>query len=135
MSEQAPAPAPRRMTQHAARAMLVALLIPGAGHFFLGRRKRAAAFLLIVGVLFALGFAVDGALYSLAESRGSILLTLASLGSMGSGALYLLARLTGPHGDITAHTFEYGRMFTLSAGLMNLLLVIDCYDLAMRGKP
>ena len=134
MTEQVQTGAPRRMTQDAARAMLVALLIPGAGHYFLGRRKRAAAFLVIVGLLFALGFAVGGALYSLAESRDSILLTLASIGSMGSGVLYLLARLTGPHGEIAAHTFEYGRMFTLSAGLMNLLLVIDCYDLAVRGK-
>lgn len=122
------------MTERAAKAMLVALLIPGAGHYFLGRRKRAGAFLVIVTLLFTTGLAVGGGLYILAESRHSTLATLASIGSMGSGALYLLARLTGPHGEIAAHTFEYGRMFTLSAGLMNLLLVLDCYDLAVRGK-
>ncbi|HYI09701.1 MAG TPA: DUF6677 family protein [Thermoanaerobaculia bacterium] len=122
------------MNVRAVVAMVLALLVPGAGHFYLGRRKRAAAFLVIVTLLFVIGLAVGGSLYVLAESRDSLLHTLASLGSMGSGLFYFLGRTVGPPGDVSAMTFEYGRMFTLSAGLMNLLLVIDCYDLAVRGK-
>lgn len=115
--------------------MVLALLVPGAGHFLLGRRGRAAAFFGIITTLFVTGLAVDGSLYLLAESRDSLLHTLASLASMGSGALYFIGRATGPHGSMEAITFEYGRMFTLSAGLMNLLLVIDCYDIAAGRKP
>ncbi|HYO77523.1 MAG TPA: DUF6677 family protein, partial [Thermoanaerobaculia bacterium] len=60
---------------------------------------------------------------------------LASLASMCSGALDFIARALWALGTVTSPTFEYGRMFTLSAGLMNLLLVLDCYDISMGTKP
>lgn len=123
------------MSIRALASMLLAYLIPGAGHVFLGRRMRGLAFFAIVTATFLIGLAVDGRLYALRESRGSLLQILASLGSMGSGALYFLGRAAGPHGDVTSSTFEYGRMFTLSAGLMNLLLVLDCWDIVVRRKP
>ncbi|HEX8617726.1 MAG TPA: DUF6677 family protein [Thermoanaerobaculia bacterium] len=123
------------MTSRAFASMILALLVPGAGHFYLGRRVLAAAFCAIVVLLFVIGLGVDGALYTLPESRGSLLSLLATAGSMGSGALYFLARSLGPHGTISSSTYEYGRMFTLTAGLMNLLLVLDCYDIAIGRKP
>jgi hypothetical protein len=113
-------------------AMLLALLIPGAGHFYLGERRKAYAFFAIITLLFVIGLAVDGRLY--ANQTDELLMRLATLGSMGSGALYLLGRLTGPYGDITSLTFEYGTAFTLTAGLMNLLLVLDAFDLAEGRK-
>lgn len=122
------------MKSRALAAMVLAYLIPGAGHFYLGRRALAGAFCAIVASLFLAGLAVDGTLYILAEAQGSMLNTLASLGSMGSGALYFIAKAMGPHGSISSPTFEYGRMFTLSAGLMNLVLVLDCYDIAVGRK-
>jgi hypothetical protein len=123
------------MKPRALVSMVLALLVPGAGHFYLGRRTLAAAFCAIIVLLFLIGLGVDGSLYTLPEAKGSLLSVLATLGSMGSGALYFIARGLGPHGSINAATFEYGRMFTLSAGLMNLLLVLDCYDISMGRKP
>ena len=122
------------MNGRALAAMALAFVVPGAGHFFLGRRARGAAFFFVVACMFALGLAVDGGLYVLREAKGQFLTALASLGSMGSGSLYFLAAATGPHGNIRALTFEYGRTFTLTAGVMNLLLVLDCYDLAVGRK-
>ena len=122
------------MKTRAIAAMALAFLVPGAGHFFLGRRARAAAFFAIVVFLFSIGLAVDGSMYVLGETRGQLLTVVASLGSMGSGLLYLLGRKFGPEGNILTQMFEYGRTFTLTAGLMNLLLVLDCWDIAMRGK-
>lgn len=115
-------------------AMILAFLVPGAGHFFLGYRRRAAAFFAIVLSMFLVGLAVDGNLYTFAESRQALLRILASIGSMGSGILYFVARAFGPHGDVTSMTYEYGTTFTLTAGLMNLLLVLDCYDIAGGRK-
>lgn len=123
------------MTSRAAVAMLLAYLVPGAGHFFLGRRGVALAFFSIVVLLFVAGLAIDGALYTFADAGREMLKVLATVGSMGSGAVYFLARAFGPHGTVASATFEYGRMFTLSAGLMNLLLVLDCYDIAIGRKP
>ena len=122
------------MNARAITSMLLAYVVPGAGHFYLGRRERAIAFFAIVIVLFVLGLSIDGALYTVANSRGSMLRVLASYGSMGGGALYFIARAMGPHGNVTSSTYEYGTMFTLSAGLMNLLLVLDCYDIVKGRK-
>ncbi len=115
-------------------AMLFALVLPGAGHFFLRRRARAVAFLGIVVFMFVVGLSVDGGLYELGESHGSVLRMLAALGSMGSGAVYFIGRAFGPHGVVSSTTFEYGSTFTLTAGLMNLLLVLDCYDIGKGRK-
>jgi cytochrome bd-type quinol oxidase subunit 2 len=121
------------MNVRAITAMLLAYAVPGAGHFYLGRRARAAAYFAIIVIMFVLGLSIDGTLYTLADTHGSLLRVLASLGSMGAGALYFIARAMGPHGNVTSATYEYGTTFTLSAGLMNLLLVLDCYDAREEG--
>lgn len=115
-------------------SMLLTLAVPGAGHFYLGRRARGVAFFCIIVFMFAIGLSIDGGIYTLAESKGSALKTLASLGSMGSGVLYVLANWRQAYGDVTSQTFEYGKTFTLTAGLMNLLLMVDCFDIAMGRK-
>ncbi|MEO8379437.1 MAG: DUF6677 family protein [Acidobacteriota bacterium] len=118
------------MKRRALVAMALAVLAPGAGHFYLGRRARALAFFLIVGTMFATGLSIDGTLYTVAGSGGQILPRLAALASMGSGLLYFAGLFFGSGGSIWSATYEYGRTFTLTAGLMNLLLILDCWDLA-----
>jgi hypothetical protein len=117
-------------------AMVLAYLVPGAGHFYLGYRARAAVFFAIVLILFTLGLAIDGSLYTVSDSlsSGALLKLLASLGSIGAGVVYFVAAAMGPHGDVRSITFEYGTTFTLTAGLMNLLLVLDCFDIAGGRK-
>ena len=115
-------------------AMVLAYLVPGAGHFYLGYRSRAIAFFAIIVCLFVIGISIDGNLYTLRESGRALLKVLASLGSMGAGVLYFVARAAGDHGDVTSFTYEYGTTFTLTAGLMNLLLVLDCFDIAEGRK-
>jgi hypothetical protein len=123
------------MKGRAILAMILAFAVPGAGHLYLGRRGRAVAFCAIVVSLFAIGLAIDGGLYTMATSRGSVLRLLATISSMGSGVLYLIAKYVGAPGVVVSATYEYGSMFTHTAGLMNLLLVLDCYDIAIGRKP
>jgi hypothetical protein len=120
------------MSRRTIAAMVLAFLIPGAGHLYLRRRGRAIAFFCIVLALFAIGLAIDGRLYTV--QQGSLLSLLATLGSMGMGIPYFLARSLGPSGDVTSITFEYGTAFTLTAGLMNLLLILDSYDISEGRK-
>jgi hypothetical protein len=115
-------------------AMVLAYLVPGAGHFYLGKRGRAAAFFVIVCLMFAIGVAVDGDLYTVMRTGGSLLRLLAGLGSMGAGILYFAAVMMGVHGDVTSITYEHGTAFTITAGLMNLLLMLDAYDIAEERK-
>ncbi len=114
--------------------MLLAYLVPGAGHFYLGHRGRAVAFFVIIVLLLAIGISIDGSLYTLGNTGGAMLRLLAALGSLGGGIPYFIAALTGPHGDVTSITFEYGTTFTLTSGLMNLLLVLDCFDIGEGRK-
>ncbi len=124
------------MNKRAAIAMALAYLVPGAGHFYLGHRSRAIVFFVIVVLMFSIGIAIDGSLYTLMDSlrSGALLKLLASFGSIGSGLMYFIASAMGPHGDVRSFTFEYGTTFTLTAGLMNLLLVLDCLDIAGGRK-
>jgi hypothetical protein len=117
-------------------AVILALLVPGLGHLYLGRKQRGIAFFCVVVFLFILGLAIDGRLYTI--QPGNLLSVLATIGSMGSGALYFIGRAVadarGTFGDATSITFEHGTAFTLTAGLMNLLLVLDAFDIAEGRK-
>jgi len=115
-------------------AMALAYLVPGAGHLYLGRRFRGIAYFCIVVFMFAIGLAVDGDLYAVTRSGGSLLRLLAAFGSMGAGLLYWIADFKGVVGDITSITYEHGTAFIITAGLMNLLLVLDAFDIAEGRK-
>jgi hypothetical protein len=114
-------------------AALLAWLVPGAGHFFLGRRRRGLAFLALVAVSLAIGCSLAGNLYRPLPNQPLTL--LATLGCMGMGLPYFVLRyLAGYTGDVTSPGFEYGTAFILTAGLMNLLLVLDAWDIALGKK-
>lgn len=117
------------------RALALALLawaIPSAGHLALGRRWRAVLFAAVIVTALLVGLQLDGNLYR--PVAGQPLTTLATLGAMGMGAPYIVLRYGfGYEGDATTAGYEYGTAFLLSAGLMNLLLVLDVWDIA-RGR-
>lgn len=114
-------------------ASLLALALPGLGHVYLGRRFRAVVFAILVLAAVCLGCWLRGNLFT--PIPGQPLSYLATLGAMGMGTLYFVLG-AGLHyaGDITAAGYEYGTAFLLSAGLMNLLLVLDAWDIASGKK-
>ena len=58
---------------------------------------------------------------------------LAALGALGRGFPYLvLDHVLGYQGDPMSAAYEYGTAFLITASLMNLLLVLDAWDIA-RG--
>ena len=118
------------------RAFALAVLswvLPSAGHFALRRPRRAAVFALVIAAALVTGVALEGNLYR--PVAGQPLSVLATLGAMGMGAPYFVLRhVLAYDGDATAAGYEYGTAFLLSAGLMNLLLVLDVWDLARRRK-
>ena len=114
-------------------AALLAWVLPGMGHLYLGRRWRAVGFCVIVLISLATGLALDGNLYRPVADQPLSL--FATIGCMGMGAPYFLARWAfGYVGDIEGAGYEYGSAFILTAGLMNLLLILDCLDIARGMK-
>ena len=113
-------------------ALLAAWLLPGAGHFILGRKGRGVGFLVLILCSLFVGVSLDGNLHRVVADQP--LSILATLGSMGVGAPYFILRyLVGYGGDVAGPWYEVGSAFVLTAGLMNLLLVLDVWDI-LRGK-
>jgi len=114
-------------------AAFLAWIVPGAGHAMLKRTARGALFFSVVVATLWIGCSLQGNLY--VPLAGQPLSYLATLGCMGLGLPYFLLRyLLGYHGDIVAAGYEYGTAFILTAGLMNLLLVLDAWDIATGKK-
>lgn len=127
------APAPRRPGNPILAAAL-AWIFPGLGHAYLKRPKTALLYALIVTATFLLGLSFEGRLYS--PEPGQPLTILATFAVYGAGLLNIAARLLSPNpnGTILSVTYEYGCAFLLTAGLMNLLLMLDAYDIAVGRK-
>ena len=125
-------PTPGEMVRAGAFAFL-AWMLPGAAHLVLGRRARAAAFCALVMLSVLVGILLAGRLPWIWS--GSPLAVLATLGCQGSGLPALVAHhLFSYAGDVQAVGYEYGSAFILSAGLMNLLLALDAWDIALGRK-
>jgi hypothetical protein len=139
----------------AAAAILAGWLVPGAGHAVLGRIRRAGFFFLLVGTSFTLGLAHDGrlALYSKREGFLTGLQVIANTGvgpadlvarlSVYGGAEYKLPDTSDPSYQKIEDTFRdrqrsavaaYGTAYLWTAGLMNLLLLLDVWDIAKGRK-
>lgn len=112
---------------------VAAWAIPGAGHLWLGRRSKGLIFLIVLPLMFAIGLAIHGRLFPFEWSEP--LVALAAFADLGIGAVYFLAGAMGYGlGDVRAVTYEYGNAFLIVAGLLNLLVVIDAYDIAVGRK-
>ena len=112
---------------------LASWAVPGAGHLWLGRRTKGLIFLVALPLMFAIGLAVHGRLFPFDFSEP--LVGLAALANLGIGLPYFVAAaLRFGSGEVTAVTYEYGNAFLIVAGLLNLLVVIDAYDVAVGRK-
>jgi hypothetical protein len=119
----------------AVSACVLALLLPGAGHFLLGRWRRGAFFLLALLALFVLGVGMDARLI-LHLGLDDPLALIIGVGQAAIGLPYLLARSLGyAAGEVTSPVFDYGVTFTASGGLLNLLVALDALDIGLRRKP
>jgi hypothetical protein len=135
------APRPYPVGRRAA-AILLAWLIPGAGHLILGKIGRGLLFLAVLTGTFALGLALHGRLFwpTVADPPSTfhfdLITVLWFLAQIGSGLCYVISFLfgfgTAPHPE--ASTFEYGNTFLFLAGLLNYLVIYDAYDIAAGRK-
>jgi hypothetical protein len=111
---------------------LAAWAIPGCGHLWLKRRK-GIVFLVALPLMFAIGLALDGRLFPFEPSQP--LVALAAIADVGIGIPFFIARSLGyGAGRVVSVTYEYGNAFLIVAGLMNLLVVIDAFDIAAGRK-
>jgi len=112
---------------------LAAWVIPGAGHFWMGRRQKGFVFLLALPAMFLVGLLLHGRVFPFELSEP--LVALASIANVCAGAPWMIARLLDAGGGtVTAATYEYGNCFLIVSGLLNFLVILDAYDVAMGRK-
>ncbi len=112
---------------------LTAWLVPGAGHWWLGRRQKAAVFFLALLAMFGVGLLLEGRIFPFEPSEP--LVFLEAVANIGVGGPWLVARLMDAGaGTVTAVTYEYGNAFLIVVGLLNFLVILDAYDIAMGRR-
>jgi hypothetical protein len=60
---------------------------------------------------------------------------LAACANLGTGLPYLAASFLGlGKGVVTAASYEYGNTFLITTGLLNMLVVLDAWDIALGRR-
>jgi TM2 domain-containing membrane protein YozV len=120
-----------------APAVALGWLIPGGGHFLLKRTGRGTLLLLSVTGMFLCGLMMRGNMFQ--PQSGDLLTTLINtggfIGDLSSGILYLLSVWLGySQPDTAGHVHDYGTKFLVTAGLLNILAMVDAFEIASGRK-
>jgi hypothetical protein len=136
-------------------ACLAAWIVPGGGHYYLGKRKRGLLFFGVVLATFFLGLLNEGRSYLV--DREQPLSYLGTFANVALGPLELVSRqatfrqlayalpadpndaqgiqlLAAMRRKVMSVTDEYGTTYIVAAGLMNILLVLDAFDISIGRK-
>jgi hypothetical protein len=115
------------------RVCVTGWLIPGFGHLLQGRKWRALILFVSILTMFLFGLAMEGQFF--ATGSGSYLQTLGYFGEMCVGVAMPAAKFFGySGGDPFFVSSDYGTAFLVAAGMLNVLTVLDAYDIAMGRK-
>jgi hypothetical protein len=125
--------ADRAQSIHPTLISIAALLVPGAGHLWQGRTQKGLIFLVGIPLMFAVGLWLNGRLFPVEIAQP--LVALAAFASLGNGIPYVIAAVLGlGKGVVTAASYEYGNTFVIVSGLLNMLVALDAYDIALGRK-
>lgn len=114
-------------------ACVAGALVPGLGHALLRKWDRFLVFLGSISMLFALGLYLNGRLFN--PDFSDLFSTLKFIADAGNGSLYWFSWLRGlGTGDPAIYTFDFGNVFVYTAGLLNMLVVVDAFDIAQGRK-
>jgi hypothetical protein len=118
-------------------AVLFGWIVPGGGHLFLRRTGRGMLLFVSVVVMFVIGIMMRGPMF---EPQGGDMLTMliyygGFLSHIATGAIYFVSVALGyRQPDIAGHVYDYGSKFLVGAGLLNILGMVDAFDIATGKK-
>jgi hypothetical protein len=119
-------------------AVALAWIVPGGGHLLLKRPGRGGIVAAAVASMFLLGLMMQGALFW--PQTGDLLTTViycgGFLGNLMSGIPYFVTVWLGyAQEDMAGHVHDYGTKFLVGAGLLNVLGMVDAFEIATGRKP
>ncbi len=96
---------------------------------------KGVTFFAVVMLLFCLGLAMKGQLFGWPQEK-HLFPFLKFLADASVGFPYLIGVFNGwGEGQIDSFSYEYGNSFLYTAGLLNMLLILDAFDIAEGRKP
>jgi len=113
-------------------------LVPGGGHFLLKRNGRGVLLLVSITLMYLCGLMMRGAMFQ--PQTGDLLTIVINvggfIGNLASGILYLLTVWVGAYNqpDVAGLVHDYGTKFLVTAGLLNILAMVDAYEIAAGRK-
>ena len=130
----APAAPSRPTTGRLVRLCAAAWLIPGAGHYMLRRRGRALVLFVAIVAMFVLGLVMKGEFFS--TTTPSWLETLGYYGELCVGLPLFVARFFGYAGGVPFFvSADFGTAFLVSAGMLNVLSILEAFVIALGRIP
>ena len=137
VDEASPAPEkdlPRVDAVKTAVVCVAGALIPGLGHALLRKWDRAAVFFTCIAAMVIIGVQLDGCLFD--PGFQDLYAILKFFAEAGTGLFYWIPWIMGAGvGDNTAYTYDFANLFIYVAGLLNMLTIVDVFDIAMGRKP
>ncbi len=117
--------------------VLLTWIAPGSGYFLLKSPERGAAMATMSIVMFTVGLLMRGAFFE--AQTGDLLTTVIYCGgwfaNLANGSLYFLAKAFGYNSpDVAGHVVDYGTKFLVGSGLINILAMVDVFEIATRKK-
>jgi hypothetical protein len=114
-------------------AAVAGWLVPGLGHLVLRRWSKAAVYFLCVGGLACAGLAMRGGVFG--AGAEDLFDRLGFFADLGAGIFFFLAHQIQSAGPDVAHaTGDYGTRLFAAAGMLNLLTVLEAYDIGRGGE-
>jgi len=106
--------------------------IPGLGHLLLRQWGKALVYFLCVGGLACAGLAMRGGVFG--GNSPDMFDRLGFFADLGTGGFYFLAHTLQSAGPDVAHASgDYGTRMFATAGMLNLLTVLEAYEIG-RGR-
>lgn len=118
--------------------VMVGWLVPGGGHFYLKRRNHGALLLFAVGGMFLFGLMMRGRMFvPISDNLFNTVVSYGGyVGDMATGLLYFVTTWLGYSQPVMASPVaDYGTKFLVCAGLLNILAMVDVYEIATGEKP
>jgi hypothetical protein len=113
-------------------AAVAGWIVPGLGHLLLRRWSKAAAYFLCIGGLAYTGLVMRGGVF--APGSQDLFDRLGFFADLGTGGFYFLAHWIQTAGSDVAHaTGDYGTRMFATAGMLNLLTVLEAYEIG-KGR-
>jgi hypothetical protein len=120
-------------------AGLLAWILPGLGHIYLGLRRQGMIHLVVIGATFWGGVALGGVQNTVKpKERTAWFMAQLSTGVFAGAALGWSRALEGSTPAYTRTTEDVAIVYTGVAGLLNLLVILDALvraELSLQGAP